>query len=83
MLDFRAQITAMVLNNAMGIRRSTHGEMRNVYSHGKVYEDTSEHACQWDNNIKIDLETVVCEVVDKIWHSPWRVLVDTVMNIRF
>jgi hypothetical protein len=40
----------------------------------------------WEDNIKMDLKEIECDVVDWIYlaqdRDPWRALVNTVMNLR-
>jgi len=61
------------------------GERRGVYR-VLVGKPEGKRPRRWDDNIKMDLQEVVCGVVDWIElaqdRDRWRTLVNAVMNLR-
>ena len=52
----------------------------------EVKRPLGKSRCRWEDNIKMDLQEVGCEVMDWIELAQdmdrWRALVNTVMNLR-
>jgi hypothetical protein len=75
-----------VIGGACSTHRENEFCIKSLVGNCEGKRELGRRRCGWENNIKMDLEGIECEVMDWTrlaqFRVQWWVLVSTVMNLR-